>query len=169
MSIHHFHLKNPIEGKVGMSSYFRFDGDTVTVEWKGQTVTMQATAGDVVFVDCWGGLPRIGKTVPPKRLDRLALWLVGIPKGSRYASRAEAERAFEEFEDSWAPESREFRRLIGERWFVGQYRDAYTDFRWRNVCGWVSPDVTPSEVRQFVAEIGSRWSPEVTKKFLLQD
>jgi len=169
MAIHHFLLRGPIEGPVGMSARIRFDGSTVTVEWKGQTVSMSAAVGDVVFVDCWGGTPRIGKTVPPKRPYRLALWMVGIPKGSRYASREEARQAFADFEDgSWMIESREFRRLIGERWFVGQYRDAYSGFRWRNVCGWVDARIDPSEVRRFVAEVGSRWSPEVTEKFLQQ-
>lgn len=169
MAIHHFLLEGPMEGPVGMSSRLRFDGSTVTVEWKyGQSVSMPAAVGDVIFVDCWGGTPRIGKTVPPKRLDRLALWLVGIPKDARYASRAEAERAFEAFVDSWAPESREFRRLIGERWFVGQYRDVYTDFCWQHVCGWVDPGIASEEVRRFVAKVGSRWSREVTEKFLPQ-
>ena len=155
-----------MEGPVGMSSRLRFDGSTVTVEWKGQTVAMAAAVGDVVFVDCWGGLPRIGKTVPPKRLDRLVLWLIGIPKGSRYASRAEAEQVFEKFEDEWAPESRDYRIRSSDRWYVGQHRDAYTGYRWRNVCGWVSPDVTLSEVRELVDAVGSRWSNELTEKFL---
>ena len=168
MAIHHFLLRAPMEGSVGMSSYLRFDGSTVTVEWRGQTATMPAAVGDVVFVDCWGGLPQIGKTVPPKRPDRLALWLVGVPKDSRYASRDEAEQAFEDFEEAWAPESREYRQRSSDRWYIGQYRDAYTDFRWRNACGWVAPDITPEEVRKFVAEVGSRWSPEVTEKILAE-
>lgn len=168
MAIHHFLLKEPIEGAVGMSSYLRFDGATVTVEWKGQTTSMPAAVGDLIYIDCWGGLPQIGKTVPPKRPDRLALWLVGIPKGSRYASRAKAEQAFAEFEGEWAPESRDYRIRSSDRWYVGQYRDAYTGYRWRNVCGWVSPDIAPAEVREFVDEVGSRWSPEVTEKILAE-
>jgi len=166
MAIHHFLLEEPIEDAVGMSARLRFDGSTVTVEWKGQTVSMTAAVGDVVFVDCWGGTPRIGKTTPPKRLDRLALWLVGVPKDARYTSRAEAEQAFAEFEDSWAPESRDYRTQSSDRWFIGQYRDAYTGYRWRNACGWVAPDITPEEVRHLVDVIGSRWIPEVTEKFL---
>lgn len=168
MAIHHFLLEGPMEGPVGMSSRLRFDGSTVTVEWKGQTVSMPAAVGDLIYVDCWGGLPRVGKTIPPKRLDRLAMWLVGIPKDARFASRADAERAFAEFWDEFAPESREFRQRSSDRWYIGQYRDVYTGFRWRHVCGWVAPDITPVELRQFVAEIGSRWSREVTERFLPQ-
>lgn len=180
MAIHHFLLEGPLEGLVGMSSYLRFDGSTVTVKWKyGQTVSMNAAVGDVVFVDCWGGLPRVGKTTPPKRLDRLALWLVGVPRDGRFPTKEAAEKEFKkinsEIMERWEgtvhrfnPDatSPEFRVISTDSWYVGQYRDAYAGFFWRNVCGWVTSDVNSSEVREFVDLIGSRWSDEVTEKFL---
>jgi len=169
MAIHHFLLEGPMFGPVGMSARLHFDGSVVTVEWKRQTVTMPAAVGDVIFVDCWGGVPRLGKTTPPKRLDRLALWLVGVPRESRFPTKEAAERNFEKTRHEtaawWEETVRRynpgatppgFRAISGERWYVGQYRDASTD--WRNVCGWVASDVTPSEVREFVDLIGSRWS-----------
>lgn len=173
MAIHHYLLtESSIEGKVGMSSYLRFDGDTVTVEWKnGETVSMPAAVGDVIFVNCWGGLPEIGKTLPPKRLDRLALWLVGVSKDDRYLTRESAEKEFDHYVDHYVvidlgPDSLECRHQFGDRWFIGQRRSFYTNFRWENFCGWVSPDITPAEVREIVEQVGSRWSHEYTEKVL---
>lgn len=182
MAIHHFLLRAPMEGSVGMSSYLRFDGSTVTVEWKGETVAMPAAVGDVVFVDCWGGLPRIGKTVPPKRLDRLALWLVGVPRDGRFSTREAAEKEFKkvnsEIMEWWEhtiyrfnPDATPpgFRVRSYERWFVGERTNyEYDGTRWLPFCGWVAPDISPAEVREFVGYIGSRWSADVTEKFLPQ-
>lgn len=183
MAMHHILLQEPIEGAVGMSSHLRFDGSTVTVEWKyGQTVSMPAAVGDVVFVDCWGGLPRIGKTVPPKRLDRLALWLVGVPRDGRFPDRESAEKNFKKtkhettvwwentvyrFNPDATPPG--FRVISGERWFVGERTNYESDgTRWLPFCGWVSHEINPGEVREFVDLLGSRWRREVTEKFLPQ-
>ncbi len=173
MAMHHIHLRESgLSGTVGMSVEYRFDGQAFTINWKDQTGSCPASVGDLVFVDCWGGFPHFGKTVAPKRLDRLALWLVGVPRDMRFAEREEAVYAYEYSSgmhhlDEWESNNwpREFRVIDGPKWFVGMDR-LKTDWRWGFVSGWVSPDITVKESKEMVAEVGSRWGPEVVEKFL---
>lgn len=175
MAIHHFLLKEPFETNIGMSTWMQFDGEKVAVTWKrGDPVVMPARSGDLVFVDCWGGVPRVGKTRWPKRLDRLALWLVGAPKDIRAKSYEEAMARMKEAVRCYQRKREEFPMtpLVkfkecskNRRWYFGWEEPVFRP-GWYFVSAYVTPDVTLDEVKEIVDTAPCRWSRDVIEKVL---
>lgn len=164
MAIHHFYLKEPTACAVGMSTHLKFDGENVVVTWKrGNPVSMKAKIGDMIFVNCWGGVPKVGKTKPPKHLDRLALWLVGIPEKINNKDKFNQmydELVRNEILSPWALESTEIRKVNGDKWVVAQKRNHFTGYGWKNLFGWVSQDISKEDIREMVEKVGPRWPAE---------
>src|SRR5690606_31504779 len=176
MAMHHFLLKEPFEENVGMSTKLVFDGEKVVVTWKrGNPVVMPARSGDLIFIDCWGGVPRVGKTRWPQRLDRLALWLVGAPKNVRVKSFEEAVARMEEEvrqyhlkreEFPLTPLSRFFEEFSkNQRWYFGWEEPVFRP-GWYDVSAYVASYITVEELREFVNTAPCRWSREVIEKVL---
>ena len=59
------------------TSYF-FDGQELTVFWKGRKKSVIAHIGDVFFIECNGSMPEISKIKLPKNNYKLVLWLCGF-------------------------------------------------------------------------------------------
>lgn len=175
MAIYHFLLKEPFQTNVGMSTQLEFDGERVIVTWKrGNPVVMPARSGDLIFVDCWGGVPRVGKTRWPKRLDNLALWLIGA-KNVRAKSFDEAVARMEEAVIWYHQKKEEFplTPLLkfyeefsqNRRWYIGWEEPVFSP-GWHIISAYVSPDITADEVREIVNTVPCRWSREVIEKVL---
>lgn len=132
-----------------MSTFYRFDGSALSIQWKGEVRTMKANIGDGIFVDCWGGFPRFGKIKLPKHRGEKILWLLGIPKPLRKSTEEEVEEATADYIeycteheiDGWLYHIRN-----DGRYYIA---DAAPQFAPPEcVAGWVSDSITDEDVRE---------------------
>lgn len=61
-----------------MSTSYKFDGQELTVYWKGRKQVVKASMGDAFVVGCYGGMPEVSKLKLPKSNHRLLMWLCGF-------------------------------------------------------------------------------------------
>lgn len=54
-----------------MSANYSFDGENLTIGWKGELQTFKANIGESYIVDCWGGVPNVYKFQYPKNPFKL--------------------------------------------------------------------------------------------------
>ena len=69
--------KNNEAKKLGnsMSTSYKFDGQELTVYWKGKMKSTKANKGEAFVIKCNGGIPEIAKLKLPKNNHKLLMWL----------------------------------------------------------------------------------------------
>jgi hypothetical protein len=99
MSAHTITLDHPFaDQRVGnsMSTNATFNGQQLTVAWKGQKQSFPAKFGSRVMIACGGGFPDVKVMTPPTNLVTRAAWENGFYAKKRFATldklRAAAEK-----------------------------------------------------------------------------
>lgn len=157
MALQKIFLADPVQDweKVGnsMSTFYRFDGSTLTIRWKGREKSMPARAGDGIYVNCHGGFPSFGKIKMPKNRGEKVLWLLGFPKELRKQTPDDVEAEIKELENYAERNDMEFGThvRVWETYSRGKFFLVYHEiFEIRRgwLAGWVSDNITNEDIRE---------------------
>lgn len=75
-----------------MSTTYVYSAETRTLKvfWKSESVTMEnVIEGELIWVNCWGGVPEVKRVKLPRRKADCLAWLLDFPKAVRTHSEEE--------------------------------------------------------------------------------
>lgn len=91
MGNHRLYLDESCEGMIGKSTKYKYDDEVLEIEWHGERAWFHFPQKSAVLVKCEGAMPDVLPLTVPANFRWRTLWLCGVPKPGRCASRAEFE------------------------------------------------------------------------------
>lgn len=152
-----------------MSTQYQFDGEKLSVYWKGEKREYPAKIGDAFTFDCCGCFPDVRLLVAPKSKGSKILWINGFT--SKYALSSEqevldkAERIKKPYNSIIQHKPGKYITLESVEFDTIKNVNVYT-----KLAAWASDDISASDVEEINLRYGiggNKFPKEYKKKFLL--
>lgn len=147
MKKYKLYLRGPCSGHLGRGADYRYEDGVLELIWYGESSWHPVKAGHGVLLKLdERGWDVRGLTPPQTREDRL-MWLCGIPKVARCASREDYDALVERYDGG------PVRHMGGRGWQVAE--SLTPEGRIWIVAGWVEPRIGGKAARQMLRTMGS--------------
>lgn len=140
-----------------MSTKASFDGENLTIFWKGKSKSFPAKKGDRFQINCNGDFPRVVKMKPPSDPVARVFWEYDFFKGMRKSSLEEIEEAkknmtlYSAGHGTWIERHITFTTESGNA--VAVYRGVLDGQRYTPAAWFANEKATVAEVKQLFESI----------------
>lgn len=146
MADYRLFLDGDSEGRLGMSTYYRYEDDVLEIRWCGEKRWHHLPAPAAVIVRCEGCLPELIKMEWPKVFRWRVMWLCGVKKKGRCATMVEYDEVCRKFDAD------KLRHIGGKGWQVALHQGRAG--REHAVAAWINGRMSNAEVNRMVDACG---------------